>query len=282
VGDHVTVVGQRQPGDLHRPSDFLAGGPSGTSILRSVEAHVHRTARFCAIGDRVVIINDGQMSGGSGGGGIGPNTGDEMIDGARDGVDGNTAGSCPLCAVSGCAEDDVVGTATRAEAAIAPHHINITCAVNGCGRQIGVTQTGGDTVLRDAGDICAAAPGLSAVGGSEGGNPRVTFEGNDDGSVGLDERFSAETSGVVSGRLTWAPGLSAVARCAHHNVARAVRLIPFGVAVSIVRTTGSVIADDPVLVVEVSGVDGYGTSPVQAVGRTADGDVADVFAVGIQ
>ncbi len=48
-----------------------------------------------------------------------------------------------------------------------------------------------DLVFSNIGDVDAGVPALSAVGGSEGGNARVAFEGNDDGSVGLYQRLSA-------------------------------------------------------------------------------------------
>ena len=98
----------------------------------------------------------------------------------------------------------------------------------------------------------------------------------------MDERLAAKASGIVRRSEAAAPGLSTIARRAHQNVAGAVCLVPFGVAVSIIGTAGGVIANAPVLVVEVSGVYGDGIPPMQAIGGTADGNVANVLAVSIQ
>ena len=91
------------------------------------------------------------------------------------------------------------------------------------------------------------------------------WKGNDDGAVRLNQRLAAETARAIGRGEAGAPGFSAIARNAHQNVAGAVGLIPLGVAVTVVGAGRSVVADGPVLVVEVCLVDDDGIAPVQSV-----------------
>src|SRR5580693_2494545 len=162
---------------------------------------------------------------------ISPDTRDEVIDCAGNGVDWNSRGSCPFLAIGGRAQDNVVRSAAAAETAISPHHIHVARAIYGSGRQIEIAKITRDLVFGNIGNVRAGVPALPAVRRGEGGNSRVTFEGNNNGSVGLDERLAAKASGIILRSEAGAPGLPAIARCAHQNVAGAICLIPFGVAV---------------------------------------------------
>src|SRR5208283_1221776 len=127
---------------------------------------------------------------------------------------------------------------------------------------------------RDGRNGYRCAPGLAAVGRTKGINAAAR-EGHDDGPIGLNHGLTAEPASMVGRGYARAPGQSAVARGAHQDVAAAVRLIPFRVAVAIVRAAGGVIAGGPILIVQVSVINDDGLSPVEPVGGTAHGNVSD-------
>jgi hypothetical protein len=71
------------------------------------------------------------MSIGSGSGGIGADAGEEVIDGAGDGIDGDARDSGPGLAIGGSAQHDVIAGAAAAETAIRPDDINLAGTVDG-------------------------------------------------------------------------------------------------------------------------------------------------------
>ena len=119
-----------------------------------------------------------------------------------------------------------------------------------------------------------SSPAHASIGGAEYIDAS-TFKRYDDGPIRLHDGLAAETTGMVGRGKTWSPGFTAVFRNAHQHIAAAKCLIPLGVAVAIERAGRGVVADGPILVVEMSVIDDDGIAPVQAIGRTADGDVTD-------
>ncbi len=164
VSDHRTVVGVREPAHLHRTGDFYSGGPGCAAIQRGGEAHVQLAGAGGATLVGIVVVNDRDVRISTGSRGIDSDAGDEVIERAAGGVDGNATDGAPGRSIGGGAHDDVVGSASGAEAAIGPHDENFAGSINAGRRQVGIAQSGRNEVALDAGDSLAAAPAYAAVG----------------------------------------------------------------------------------------------------------------------
>lgn len=66
--------------------------------------------------------------------GIDADPGDEVVDGAGNRINRNASDFRPVCAVGGSAEDQVIGGAVGAEAAVFPYNIDVACAIDGSRR----------------------------------------------------------------------------------------------------------------------------------------------------
>src|SRR6202451_4042570 len=124
-------------------------------------------------------------------------------------------------------------------------------------------------------DGLAFAPALAAVRRTEHIDS-AAFERNNHRAVGLYHRLAAQSGCMIRRREPRAPCRSAVAGNAHENIARAERLIPFGVAVAVEGAGGCVVAHAPVLIVQAGAVDHDGISPRQPIGTETDCDIADL------
>ncbi len=91
----------------------------------------------------------------------------------------------------------------------------------------------------------------------------------------MNDRLAAESTGVIRRGEARTPGQAAITRNAHQNVAGAEGLIPLGVAVAVEGTGCGVVADCPILVVEMSLIDDDRVAPIETIGGAADGDVSD-------
>ena len=126
----------------------------------------------------------------------------------------------------------------------------------------------------DAGNGFALAPARAAIRGTEYVDA-AALERHNHSAVRLHYGLAANPTCMGRGGQTRTPGLPAVAGNAHQNIAAAVSLIPFGVAIAVVETGWCVVAHTPVLVVEVGFVDVNGISPMQAIRGAAHRDIAD-------
>src|ERR1700685_622468 len=126
----------------------------------------------------------------------------------------------------------------------------------------------------DARNAYCGAPALAAVGRTKSVDA-AALERHNDGAVGLNHRLTSEPARVIGRGYARTPGQAAIVGRAHQNVAAPIRLIPFRIAVSVVRTLREVVAGGPVLIVQFSVVDDDRLSPMDAVRRTTHGYISD-------
>ena len=155
VGDHRAIVGNGQPSELHGSRNLRAGGPGRAAVGGRCEADIQLASAGCAIGVGIVVVDDGDVGMSAGGGEVRADAGDEVVHFAGDGVYGNAADFAPGGAVGGRAHDDVVGTATGPEAAVRPHDVDFSSAVNAGGRQVWIAQSVWAKVAGDGRDRLA-------------------------------------------------------------------------------------------------------------------------------
>ncbi len=274
IGDHRAIVGDRQRADFHRSGNLRTGGPGCSAVHRSGESDVKLTRACRAICGRIVVVDDRQMRVRAGSRRIDADAGDEMIDRARRRINGDARNRSPCLAISGGAHHDVVFFAACTEAAIRPDHIDVSRAIDSCGRQIRVAQSCSDEVAAESTQSAGSCPSSRRHWLKRTRQCRRFERGQ--------RRFhSAEPAVRRRGhrrdprKVARPPGLAAVARNAHQNIAGSESLVPLRIAVAVERACRRVVADGPVLVVKMRLVDDDGIAPVQAVGRAADRDVSD-------
>src|SRR5581483_9015315 len=210
------------------------------------------------------------MSGAAGSVGIDAEPGNEVVHGAGNGINGDAYRVGPAQTRGGSGENDVVGIATGAEPAIGPGDINFSQLVNGGGRQTRTAQVAIFAAETLIGNEHTGGPAHAAISGAEGAHTEEAVVGHDHGPVGLNQRESTQTTSLIASVDSRRPGQAAVAGGAHEDEVAERGLIPFRVAIAVEGAGGSVVANDPVLVVGAAVVDEDGMAPMKAVGGTAD------------
>ena len=276
IADHPPLARIGEPGDRHGAGHLRTGGPRGSAVRRGREAGVQLAGRGRAVGVGVEVEDQGQVGAATSGRVIHAQAGEEVVDPAADRIERDARHRCPIAAVGGGAEDQVIGRAAGFKTAVRPGDVDGARGVDlGRGQRVAGAQVADWSVESDLADFKRFAPARSAVRGDEGQDEEVAPPKAQNrhyhGPARLHQGLAAEAVSVVLRGLPRAPRQSAVAGDAHlDQVAQGV-VVKLGVAVAEEGAAGRVIADRPVLVVKVSVIiDDYGSAPGQpAIGRAA-------------
>src|SRR5579872_3927484 len=105
--------------------------------MRGNISDVELAGRLAAVTLGIEVVMNRHVRGGAGSSRVDSNAGDEVIDGAGDRIDRNAGDLRPVNTVGGAAENQIVGRALGAEAAILPHNVDVACAVRSEERRVG-------------------------------------------------------------------------------------------------------------------------------------------------
>src|SRR5439155_9873508 len=179
----------------------------------------------------------------------------KVINAAINGIDGNTLDICPDHAIGRGTHHDIVSTTVRFKAAVGPDNVNLTRRVDFSGRQRATTIRCLLDMVGHRRDNHRIIPTRSPVRRSVGidmveiGSQVGSIDRYNHATAGLYERLS---SLCEEGLMLWArwsrPGEASIGGGAHQNTALEVAIVPFHVAMAIVRAIHRLIAYNPFLV----------------------------------
>src|SRR5580692_12898784 len=146
---------------------MLSFRPGLAAILRNRKPYF-QLAGVVATGNGIVVVGHGEVCGVARSAPVNADPRDEMVHCAGNRIDRDAGNLGPRRAIGGGAQDEVVGAAARTKAAIRPHDIDFSLAINLCrGHTEAVAQSPIFPAEVLVADDRSAGPTLATVGRTE-------------------------------------------------------------------------------------------------------------------